>query len=938
MLGFRFRKFDAGAPPQRRPVWAVFALLALSVSALSADSPSGVSAADGNGGFLYSRYLHNAQNAAGAADGGRIGSFRVQIHRSAFISAAGRERLRAAAGRELQGLSPSSFAPGYLADGRGDLAADFSAATEAGFGRLADAAARELFFAATDDARTVGSLRRVQVEVQTPLGGRRGNIAFDFIGELSETEFDAAAWQLRAFATEDESEGANFGLLYRRATERLLYGVNSFVDYETADEGGFFRWSAGGELRSPWLDFFGNYYRAITDPYAGVDANDLPTATYTADGYDLEINLHSPRYPWISAVLGWYFYEGYEDRELALFRDDEEGVRAGLKLTPRNFPLEAEFEYERAGGDGGDEFGGRLVLHHIIGRTRSAGYAEGEFRPQDWFFAPAEREHTQRIYTVGISTAVINSFLFLRSLAPAGGELSVSGQPPANATTAINLVATGAANGGFTVDGNVGGAAVAATVAAADPEGYGLPDATVLTVETGAPVNSTLVSAFFVYQDGRTSVTVGSTVAFYPPADNGGRRIDLLDGQIVVETDAPVTALVMSAAAAVATVAISPGDAVTVGFAAGTVSVFSEDGNFSVNGGTGGCANVGVSDGGDVSLAVECSLTYTLAENSAFAADAGITLNVSGGNVEIVRVEPAALPDLHFAELTPSGGVGTDYSVVKASTNVSVDLSDGAHTGSQLSLASSFTSGTTTLTLDVVSTSAIDGVPDRTVTAEIIVAVRATTETLSDLTLNENSGYETGNVSLTIGGGNITISYLETETLPAVHFADLSAGGGVGTYVFSIADDPDSAISLGTDDTQLFLDLADPDPFISGTTTVTLAVESGTGALAQTVSAAFTLRVIREELPELVAEFRDSDGDTVGGDEVLTLTVDNNDLEDTQIATVFIDGGEPPYMITDGGGNLSLSLNAATDEGAAYITMFALSDISSRPDLWTITA
>ena len=232
--------------------------------------------------------------------------------------------------------------------------------------------------------------RRVNIDIETKTGRGFTHVGLDVIGAFRETESDAVAWQLRGYKeldNDNKRHGLNTGLAYRYGFADAMMGINSFFDYETYQKKPFWRHSFGGEMRTAWLDFYGNFYNVLTDDRMTDDG----LALYSADGYDLEFHVHSPKNPGISGILGYYSWKGKHGN------DDETGVLAGVRLTPLNWPLLLELDYRS--GDG-ENFGGNFALfHHFGGKGSTASHVrtDGVFQPRDYFFAPVEREYTQRI-------------------------------------------------------------------------------------------------------------------------------------------------------------------------------------------------------------------------------------------------------------------------------------------------------------------------------------------------------------------------------------------------------------------------------------------------------------------------------------------------------------------------------------------------------------
>ena len=380
--GFRLSGF------RLRPLAAVGALFAAGL--LAASGLTSGERAPESGGFLYSEYLTGILP---ADSGGIAGSFVVETDRPL---AGFKKKAKGVLQREVSRVSARD-ALDYLI-GDADLATSWRVRTEKAGWEIADIGVNELFLAATEDAKQSGFVRTAELDWKTELGGRRGNVGVNFLGALRETDIDAVAWQLRAFKGRSDRGGGNAGLIYRRVVGETLVGGNLFLDFETHSVEDFWRWSAGGEVRSEWVDLFANYYVGITDDAAvptSVNSTNYIDYTYTADGFDIEANVHSPEIRWFTAVASYYNFEGkYGD-------DDDTGFRFGTKLTPPNAPL--EIEIYRDTGDEGKSFGGELSWNHRFGETHSSRRAVAGFEPREFFFVPAVREYTQRIRTARVT-------------------------------------------------------------------------------------------------------------------------------------------------------------------------------------------------------------------------------------------------------------------------------------------------------------------------------------------------------------------------------------------------------------------------------------------------------------------------------------------------------------------------------------------------------
>ena len=352
------------------------------------DKPAAVSAESAlsalSDGFLYSDYLQNLPNLQTETTpvvSGFHGSFAVENRPSLLESIA--DNLPARIRQEAQSVPLRQWSLGWAIDSRRP---EVVPALAAGGWRLANWLGKEVLLSATDKY----GIQTLEFDLQSELGGRRAAIGVNALGALRQTERNAIAWQLSGFKSKD-GIGGNVGGLYRWVTpdENHLLGANLFLDYEDYEAGAFNRWSLGGEWRSAWVDAFANVYRGITDSKLHKGER-----YYTADGYELEVNVHSPNVAWIAGALTYYNWKGENGDS------DEDGVRFGLKFTP-TLPLLLEVEYDD--GDSRDnDWGGRIVYSGEFGGVQSPSVHRrgGEFIPRDFFFAAANREYTQRIRKV----------------------------------------------------------------------------------------------------------------------------------------------------------------------------------------------------------------------------------------------------------------------------------------------------------------------------------------------------------------------------------------------------------------------------------------------------------------------------------------------------------------------------------------------------------
>ena len=502
-----------------KPFFALCGLVALS-TALSADSRlfpvGGGGAGWGEPGFLYSDYLQTA-----AASGREVefqGSF-VLDNRRPFLAELG----TAFPGRvvdEVKSLPLREWGLGYVFEKR--RPAHQRALLERGW-RLADWLAEETLMAATESSRGGGLIRTLEFDLQSELGGRRAQVGLNVLGALRESNDEAIAWQFRGFKSSG-GLGGNTGLIWRRAVanDRALAGANVFLDYETYADENFWRGSAGAELRSAWADVFGNVYRGFSD-----DVKKNNRTTYTADGYDVELNVHSPELPWLVGEVAYYNFEGKAGDK------DDDGVRFGLRFNPlTDLELGVEYDNGDSDDDGKKKWAARIRYSGEFGGVLKAQYRpstnSGNFEPRDWFFAPVEREYSQRIRRAGVSDPTVNN---PRIIGMDFGVLPITLISGA-ATVALTISGnTAYINGSdaattLTVLGNV----AARTVSAVHPippklidSGLVIPTESTLTLFHNSGNNQTLT---LVFPRTRTTIAIESTVAVATETDDFFRLID----------------------------------------------------------------------------------------------------------------------------------------------------------------------------------------------------------------------------------------------------------------------------------------------------------------------------------------------------------------------------------------------------------------------------
>lgn len=236
-------------------------------------------------------------------------------------------------------------------------------------------------------ARDAGVVRVLDIRTQAPLRGRPAEFSADLLGpvaDLGETG-GAAVWQLGGFADDEGDRAGAFGLHYRfpPSGDRAA-GVNAFLDYyREKDFGAFWRWSAGGEYRSPWVDIFANYYFPMDSRHARAVGGQT-VRMEIAEGYDAEIRLHSPDLPWLAAVGGWAKWN-----DARADGEDRRGLRYGARISPtakpwRNLRFSLVYDDSRPSGE---KIGAEAALYFVIGdgwrfaRARDSESARMHFQP-----------------------------------------------------------------------------------------------------------------------------------------------------------------------------------------------------------------------------------------------------------------------------------------------------------------------------------------------------------------------------------------------------------------------------------------------------------------------------------------------------------------------------------------------------------------------------
>ena len=309
----------------------------------------------------------------------------------------------------------------------GDSSAQF---TSSGHNWSSNSNTNWLNFAASEVGRKLqhtasnsfGFLRRAQIDVWLPLGNRPASTGISFVGAFSDSQRHLLGWELRGYGGERAfgglktspkgHKGGSFGLLYRHVSSGSgpfgfgrygegLLGLNTFADYENRYGEDFIRWSGGVEVRTSWIDFYGNIYRAVTSPrlgerIEGATADDYQQEmVFTSDGFDTRVNLHAPNHQWL-AVVGEYYRWDDEQGE-----GGESGWRAGLRVEPFVVPVVVEVLHED--GNAGRDWGGRVAFNMDFGKSKAAPESRESFTANSYLYETVNREYSQRIYDVTVT-------------------------------------------------------------------------------------------------------------------------------------------------------------------------------------------------------------------------------------------------------------------------------------------------------------------------------------------------------------------------------------------------------------------------------------------------------------------------------------------------------------------------------------------------------
>ena len=379
---------------------------------------------------------------------------------------------------------------------------------------------------AEDTLTEFAAVKKADIQLQTTLGNRKGQIAANVIGAFVESQSSAFGWQVRAFGAEDGGKGANVGVFYRNITDYTKIGINSFVDYEDGDYGEFYRASIGGEISTSEYSFAANYYLPITDDKRGGGK-----VAFSQKGYDANLRIAIPRLDFLKVAADYYHYDGEYGVE------DDKGLRYGLEVQPIS-DLRIGVFYD----DGGEKFGGDIVYVYNFGIPQKR--ESTEFAPD--LFSPIVREYSQRIISTTtlqievLRTPTLTTFMtttipvmtitnIIGNFITLTNSMTAAGLTLTTAMTTMMTVATRAASVEVTVDR--GGGVVLTTfgrsriLATLPPATAPRPYVLIITTQALAVAFSdaaVIISPF-------PNIRVGSFLSF-PPSNGGTLTITIVQG------------------------------------------------------------------------------------------------------------------------------------------------------------------------------------------------------------------------------------------------------------------------------------------------------------------------------------------------------------------------------------------------------------------------
>ena len=348
------------------------------------------------GGFLYSDWLRPDATAANQQDVPvTFGSFVLSRSLLASVYGEVKNEWRQILQDNLGLQTAQGWLADTIADGQIGLADKWQHSSQEIYLQLAQTTTDSVLgvMAADAEERAI-VIRSVDWDLQLPVGDKDFQLGVNFLGPLHEKPDEAFLWQLRSYAGQNHTKGGNFGLIYRQARKGMfaddeaMYGGNAFLDYQSDDNGDFWRWSLGVEYRSELLALYGNRYLALTDGKIQEGDN-----VYSPDGYDVEAAWQFPEHPNVSGFVGYYLWEG-ENGD-----DDLKGIRYGTRLSFGEDGAQMELEFDSPEGSSKVKWGLQVSYLHKFGVPTSGAVetAERQFDPRDYFYDAVEREYAQKI-------------------------------------------------------------------------------------------------------------------------------------------------------------------------------------------------------------------------------------------------------------------------------------------------------------------------------------------------------------------------------------------------------------------------------------------------------------------------------------------------------------------------------------------------------------
>ena len=291
---------------------------------------------------------------------------------------------------------------------------------------------------AEDTLDQFAAVKKAEVNFQTSLGHRKGQLGINLIGAFAERQNNAFGWQVRVYGAQQDGKGFNAGVFYRHITDNVLIGANAFVDYENHKLGNFYRYSIGGEAQNRYGSFAANYYVPITK-----EKRKDGGVIFSRKGYDAKLRLNIPNAKFLKAAVDYYNFGDEHGAE------SDDGFRYGAEahLIPG---LRIALLYD----NGEEELGGEVSYIHTIGEVQQSQTTNEQWTPD--LFAAVSREHSQRIVSVSVNVSVAPSSPSLQSAVNqvevgASEIIGVVNIPASFAATAIAAISPPT---GFAINGN----------------------------------------------------------------------------------------------------------------------------------------------------------------------------------------------------------------------------------------------------------------------------------------------------------------------------------------------------------------------------------------------------------------------------------------------------------------------------------------------------